>query len=364
MAGSFRYVTPIPARLATGRTAQVYAQLAEDFGMARMAVFLTLSPAEEVLAATWVTLRESLLAGAAPRTGKEVVALGVSLANQCTFCVAAHTTLLHATGDHRLGESIARGEVPADPGHAALLAWARSPGTARPYPNALAPEYVGTALSFHFINRIASALLTENLMPGNLQRFRLVRSVGGRAMAGPVRRAAAPGAGLSLIAGLPARAEPGWADGAPAGTAYATLKAVAEAGGDLLGGPARAAVTRAVAGWDGAHPPMGTAWLDEPLAGLPADDRAGARLVLLTALAPYRVTDADVAAWRGGARTDEDLVRLCAFGAILATAHVEARITAAGRPGAGDAGGGGAGERAVRSGVGGVQAETIQGERS
>ncbi len=133
-------------------------------------------------------------------------------------------------------------------------------------------------------------------------------------------------------------------------------------------------MTRAVAGWDGAHPPMGTAWLDEPLAGLPAGDRAGARLVLLTALAPYRVTDADVAAWRGGARTDEDLVRLCAFGAILATAHVEVRITAAGRPGAGHAGGGkagggkagggGAGEGAVRSGAGGVQAETIQGERS
>ncbi|MEV4088954.1 hypothetical protein AB0J43_52695, partial [Nonomuraea fuscirosea] len=114
---------------------------------------------------------------------------------------------------------------------------------------------------------------------------------------------------------------------------------------------ARAAVTRAVADWDGAHPPMGTAWLDEPLAALPAGDRAGARLVLLTAFAPYRVTDADVAAWRGAARTDEDLVRLCAYGAILATAHVEARITAA-------AGG------AVRSGAGAVPAETTQGERS
>ncbi|MFI7633991.1 hypothetical protein [Nonomuraea sp. NPDC049400] len=61
MAGQFRYVTPVEAQGATGRVARIYAQLADDFGMARMPVFLTLSPAAEVLAATWAMLRESLL---------------------------------------------------------------------------------------------------------------------------------------------------------------------------------------------------------------------------------------------------------------------------------------------------------------
>ncbi|MGP4095974.1 carboxymuconolactone decarboxylase family protein [Nonomuraea sp. KM90] len=337
MAGSFRYVTPVAPQAATGRIAGVYAQLANDFGLARMPVFLTLSPAEEVLAATWALLRESLLAGRAPRTGKEVVALGVSMANRCPYCVAAHTTLLHATGEHRLGESIARGDTPEDPVHAALLAWARG-GGAPPFPAELAPEYVGTALAFHFINRIASALLTENLLPANLQKSRLVRSVGGRAMARLVRRRLPPGASLPLISGLPAGPEPAWAAGAPAGTAYAALRAVAESGGELLTDAARALVRETVADWDGEHPPMGNAWLDGPLAALP-DGRAGARLALLAALAPYRVTDADVAAWRGarpdedvaawpGTRPDEDLVRLCAFGAITATTHAEPRLTA------------------------------------
>ncbi|MEO3794921.1 carboxymuconolactone decarboxylase family protein [Nonomuraea sp. B10E15] len=325
MAGSFRYVTPVEPKGATGRVGEVYAQLAEDFGMARMAVFLTLSPSPEVLAATWALLRESLLAGDAPRTAKEVVALGVSLANRCPFCVAAHTTLLHATGDHHLAETVAAGGTPRDPELAGLLAWTRSRGPG-PFPVVLAHEYIGTALTFHFVNRIASALLTENLLPANLQRSRLVRSMGGRMMSGAVRRTPAAGGGLPLVADLPVGPEPAWAAGTPVGAAYAALRAAAQAGGELLGPAARSAVTRAVAAWDGEHPPMGGAWLAGPLAGLPAGERAGARLALLVALAPYRVTDADVAAWRGSA-TDEDLVRLCAFGAMTATERAEALIT-------------------------------------
>ncbi|TMS00492.1 carboxymuconolactone decarboxylase family protein [Nonomuraea basaltis] len=323
--GQFRYVTPVPPQAATGRVAQVYAQLAEDFGMARMAVFLTLSPSAEVLAATWAMLRESLLSGNAARAGKEVVALGVSMANKCPFCVAAHTTLLHATGDHRLAETIAAGGTPSDPAHARLLAWAKERGgIAGPFEARHAPEYIGTALIFHFINRMASALLTDNLLPGNLQKSRLVRSVGGRVMARAVRRRLPPGASLPLIADLPGSPESAWAAGTPIAPAYAALRAVAGDGGALLGDTARAAVTDTVAAWDGEHPPMGNAWLG----GLPEEDRPGARLALLAALAPYRVTDADVAAWRGS-RTDEDLVRLCAFGAITATERAETLITEA-----------------------------------
>ncbi|MFI7707304.1 carboxymuconolactone decarboxylase family protein [Nonomuraea sp. NPDC049480] len=316
----FRYVRPVPPKAATGRIAQVYAQTADEFGLARLPVFLTLSPSAEVLAATWVMLRESLLTGDASRTAKEVVALGVSMANRCPFCVAAHTTLLHATGDHRLAEIIAAGGTPDDPAHARLLAWAKERGAV---PEPFAAEYIGTALIFHFINRMASALLTENLFPGDLQKFRLVRRVGGRMLAGAVRRRLRPGASLPLVADLAGRPEPAWAAGTPIGVAYAALRTAAGDGGTLLGRSARAAVTEAVAAWDGSHPPMGDAWLG----GLPEEDRAGARLALLTALAPYRVTDADVATWRGGSRTDEDLVRLCAFGAITATERAEALIT-------------------------------------
>ncbi|MGI8331723.1 carboxymuconolactone decarboxylase family protein [Actinomadura scrupuli] len=331
----FRYVSPVTTERATGQVAGVYAQLAADFGLARMPLFMTLSPEPGVLAATWALLRESLLAGRAPRTGKEVVATGVSLANRCPFCVDAHTVLLHATGAHRLAETLARGQAPADPEQARLLAWAtatRTPGApelaAPPFPDGLAPEYIGTALAFHFINRMASALLTDNLLPGNLQRSRLVRSLSGRTLGRAVRRRLPAGDSLPLLAGLPTGPAPAWAAGAPVGTAFAALRATATTGGALLGEPARATVLSTVTGWEGgAHPPLADGRLDRPLAALPAPDRPGARLALLTALAPYRITDADVTGWRGTGRTDAELVRLLAFGALAAVERAERAIT-------------------------------------
>jgi alkylhydroperoxidase AhpD family core domain len=322
----FRYTTPPARKSAGGATADVYTQLASDFGMERPATFVVLSSAPELLTATWALMRESLIAGEGDRTGKELAALGVSLANRCPFCVDAHTMLLHATGDHALAEAVARGETPSDEGHARVLAWgraSRAPGarelTPYPFPAAHAPAYIGTMLSFHFINRIASALLTENLLPGNAQRFRAVRSLGGRSLARTVRRRPAPGAGLTVL-DAPGPG-PGWARGTSVGPAYAALREAATAGGGLLDEADRAVVRETLQGWDGAHPSL--AW-----DGLPDRSRPGARLALLAALAPYRVTDEDVAAWRAPGRSDRSLVRLVSYGAFAAVDRVERALPA------------------------------------
>jgi AhpD family alkylhydroperoxidase len=335
MATPFRLTTPAPPGDATGRTAEVYAQLAADFGIGRAPTFVALSAAPDLLAATWAMLRESLLAGRASRTDKELVALGVSAANRCPFCVEAHTVLLHATGDHRLAETVARGGTPDDPGQAALVAWGRAtrtPGApevaARPFDPADAPEFVGTALAFHFINRMVSALLTEDMLPGGLQRLRLVRSLGGRALARTVRRPLPAGASLPLLRGGPAGPPPEWAADAPVGTAFAALRRAAAAGGHRLGEAAREAVVAAVDAWDGAHPPLGGDWTAAPLAAVPVAERPAARLALLAALAPYRITEADAEAWRTADPDpyDADLVRVFAFGAMTAVCRIETSI--------------------------------------
>ncbi|WP_369250178.1 carboxymuconolactone decarboxylase family protein [Streptomyces sp. R41] len=324
MSSPFRYTTPPPPKSATGVTAAVYAQLAEDFGIERATTFVVLSSAPEIMAAAWALMRESLIAGGGDRTGKELAALGVSEANRCPFCVDAHTMLLHATGDHSLAEAMVRGETPADERHARVLAWgraSRTPGAAEltpyPFPGAHAPAYIGTALSFHFINRIVSALLTENLLPGNVQRFRAVRSLAGRSVAKTVRRRPSPGAGLALLD------DPGpgpdWAQGSTVGPAYAALRDAATAGAGLLDEGDRILVRETLEAWDGTHPPLGR---DE----LPDRSRPGARLALLAALAPYRITDEDVTAWRRPIHTDHCLVHLVAYGAFAAVDRIESAL--------------------------------------
>ncbi|CAM5300802.1 hypothetical protein SALBM311S_09463 [Streptomyces alboniger] len=323
----FRYTEPLPPRSATGRVAEVYEQLARDFGIDKPVTFVVLSPAPEILASTWALMRESLIAGPGSRTGKELAALGVSLANRCPFCVDAHTMLLHATGDHGLAERLARGERPENEEHARVLEWGRRtrvPGglgpERYPFPREHAPGYLGTALAFHFINRIVSALLTENLLPGNAQRFRAVRSLAGRTIARTVRRPARPGEALVLLDGVDPGEAPAWAGGTAVGLAYAALLRASMTGAGLLDADDHDLVEQTLRDWDGTHPPL-------TLSGFPdRRERPGARLALLAALAPYRITDEDVAAWRRPEHTDDALVRLVAYGAFVAVDRLESAL--------------------------------------
>ncbi|MGW9198537.1 carboxymuconolactone decarboxylase family protein [Micromonospora chersina] len=132
---------------------------------------------EPLTHATWALLREAELVGRAPRVSKEVVAVAVSQANGCQFCIDAHTILIHAHGAHELAEDLLHDRSPAEPAHAELAAWAAStrrldtnPPLARPFPAEHAAEYLGTALATPFTNRMFSAFTDEQLMPGNLQR--------------------------------------------------------------------------------------------------------------------------------------------------------------------------------------------------
>ncbi|QNE73880.1 DNA-binding protein [Streptomyces finlayi] len=319
MTGHFRYTSPQPPKSATGVVADVYAQLATDFGIERASTFVVLSASPPLLTATWALVRESLLAGHVSRTEKEVVAAGVSLANRCAFCVVAHTVLLHATGDHRLAETIGGGGTPDAPGHRELLAWGKDMSIPQPFPAGHAPEHIGTALAFHFVNRVVSSLLTEDMLPGGAQKYRLVRSAAGRSLARTVRRELRQGASLALLE--TEGAEPAWAAGSPVGTAFGALRTAAHLGAGLLSDEDAAFVRESVAGWDGVTAlPLNSAELPGRV------ERPGARLALLAARAPYRITDEDVAAWRVPPFTDHCLVHLIAFGAFCAVERIEANL--------------------------------------
>src|SRR5688500_2952543 len=121
MPSVFRHVLPAPP---TEPVVRVYQQIARELGPRRAPVFMTLSPVPDILAGTWALTREALVAGPASRVDRELVATAVSVANRCPFCVDAHTIMLHSAGAHALAETLARGEIPADPRLARLAEWA------------------------------------------------------------------------------------------------------------------------------------------------------------------------------------------------------------------------------------------------
>lgn len=316
----------IPRKTANPRLVATYDQMSDDIGLVLLP---GIAHHIDIYIATWSLIRESLLAGQATRTDKEIVCAAVSVANRCPYCVAAHTTFLHATGDHAVSDAIWHNQTPTDPYHAALVDWAKATATTAipaPFPAHHAPEFHGSALAFHVVNRLASVLLADNLLPANMQKSRMVRRLAGATLSSVARRVAEPGDSLALLHTTDPTG-PDWAAGTPIATAYAALRHAASAQG-LLDPDTRHRVESTVDNLLGSTPSLVDTWVDEALTDIPAHDLAGARIALLSAIAPYRVADSHIDHWRQDHHHDADLVRLTAYGAMIATDRIAARVTA------------------------------------
>lgn len=327
-----RHVDPVRPRAAQGLVADVYRQVERDFGMLAPPISLH-SPSPPVLAAAWLVLRETLLAGGqASRAAKEAVATAVSEANDCPYCVEVHS----ATQD-RVGRD-------------AAPAWLD--GSA-PVPTPVS-EYVGVAVTFEYLNRMAHVFLPPSPFPPQAPTAarRQGRKVLGR-IAAPRGAPATPGAALPLLPDAPLPDAPlpddlNWSDGVIS-TALARATAAFDAAGSRSVDPTvRELVVRRV-GLNGTfstadalnvpfsppptalRPGLSRAWVDDAVAGLPPEQRPAGRLALLVAVAPYQVTDADVAAVMAAVGGDQcALVELTAWAAWTAARQAGRRYVGEG----------------------------------
>ncbi|MGX7828614.1 carboxymuconolactone decarboxylase family protein [Actinokineospora sp. 24-640] len=297
----------------------VHRQVERDFGMLAPPIALH-TAAPTALAASWVLLRESLVAsGAVSRAVKEAVASGVSERNRCPYCVEVHSATLAGLS----GPAVA-GSSDVDPAELALATeWARTGGGGgtAPFSCAQAPEYIGTAVTFHYLNRVVSVFLGDSPLPPAMPAGarETARRVLGRVMRPHAAKSHRPGRSLDF---LPAAAPPpdlAWAAANPVITdAFArAYSAVDELGGRVVPADVRALVTAELDNWDGAPVGLSRAWAYDAVAALPSESHAAGVLALLTAKAAYQVDDTIVDDYRAG-RTDADLIALTSWSALAA----------------------------------------------
>jgi AhpD family alkylhydroperoxidase len=294
-----RHVTPVRPGRATGLVAEVYADIEADFGMLAPPSALH-SPAPPVLAAAWSMLRETLVAdGLTDRATREAVAASVSRSNTCPYCVVVHSATLNGLSDRS---------------YPAIEAWA-SREAQRPFPIEQVPELLGVATTFHYLNRMVNIYLGESPLPPNApaaaERFL------GRFMGSHARKSLPPGTSLRHLPPAPTPDDLAWTAGNPViADAFGRIAATMEEAGDRVLSPEAKELVRAeVAAWDGEPKGISRAWVADAVSRIPEDERPGATLALLTAMASYQVDTAVVAAFDCD---DRQLVELTAWASFTA----------------------------------------------
>lgn len=147
-----------------------------------------------------------------------------------------------------------------------------------PFSEADAPEIIGTAVAFHYINRMVDIFLDETPLPSNRNWLKgRLKRVAGIYFSRAARRQKVAGGSLALLPEADLPADLGWAAGSPAVTgAFARWAAVVEmAGREALSANVRALVSAHVAAWNGEAPSLSRNWVEAGLAGLDDAEKPG-----------------------------------------------------------------------------------------
>jgi AhpD family alkylhydroperoxidase len=330
---SIRYFQSLPRASAESLSGKVLAQVRKEFG-AEVEPFTLHLPVPELLAGVWMACRETLLAGSGRRDAREVVAASVSALNRCPFCVDAHSIMLLESSGNDYSDLMTsrKTELIDDLFLRETAAWAsatRTPGSPLlqkpPFSPEEAPAFIGTAVLFHYINRMVTILLGPSPLPftSGLPK-KVSMQMAAWFFSNAIHRPKEPGASLDLLAEAPLPNELSWAKPSkPIAGAFARFAQAVERSGELALSPdVRSAVGKAVANWNGSDPGMDNGWCEEVISPLGVTDKSAGRLALLAALAPYRVDESTVHAFSASLPGDASLLSALAWSSFTAAKKI------------------------------------------
>jgi AhpD family alkylhydroperoxidase len=305
-----------PLRPSDARVSAIYSQIERDFGVLAPQLALH-SPVPDILAASWLMLRETLIArGKADRTTKEAVATIVALGNSCQYCVDMHTATMDALNEAH----------ETDPGYdldvRRVADWARAARLRHaahhdaPFPGEQTPELIGVMVAAQYLTRMTNVFLPDSPLPtaGRSRASALL----GRFLLTAANRRATPGASLLLLPAADLPEDLDWARGNPnIANAFARACAVIDDAAPISD-EARALVLGELSNWDGVPPGADPNWVIDAVASLPFVERPAARLALLVAVASKQVDQEAVDDVRRAGAGDQALISITAWASLAA----------------------------------------------
>jgi AhpD family alkylhydroperoxidase len=319
-----RFIHPTRPNEATGLLVPVYAQIKNDFGRV-VEPFLLHSPNPELLAGAWMGCRETELVGSVPRNVKEAVATAVSAKNKCGFCVDAHTIMLREGGEKDAVGAVVKGKYDKleDVKMRTVLEWVQNRENPKPFSRQEAPEIIGTVVYFHYINRMATILLTKTPLPTGQPLLKgTMLNVATQMFSTAYKRPKTVGDSLQFLpeAELPADLE--WAKEAPnvAGAFARFAKAVEYAGEIGLPKEVQLEVDKRI---NAAFTGKGNAELPDL-----GDHKlnSAAELAFLTAVSTHSVDDKMILAFRKHYPEDKQLLGALSWASFAAARKIGCQI--------------------------------------
>jgi AhpD family alkylhydroperoxidase len=326
-----RFLTPPDYARADGLARAALDQMDRDFVIGPPITVHISNP--ELMTGIWSAARECLAAGANQRPRGEVIAATISRLNACPYCFDIHTSMLHSFGSHEAAQSLLNGSDLRDPNLQTIADWAKAtlePGAAilrtPPFAREELPGILGTALCFHYLNRISNVFLEGSAMllnGGGWLKGGMVAMAGKLLRPRLTSQLVEPGEFLTACAGrLPP--EFVWAEADPniAGGFRRFAHAAEAAGEESVPPEVRECVSNHIGAWRGEAPALGRGWVENAVAPLAEIDRPGARVALLAALAPHQIDESLIAEFRAIKPRDRDLINVAAWAVYTAIRRI------------------------------------------
>lgn len=318
-------------RKAEGKLKQVYAQINHDLTLA--APFTLHASQPDLVAAVWSAERETMFHGIVPRGHKEAVVASVAVINECPYCVDAHTVMMQASDEGDAAKIVREqsGTV-QDAKMQALVDWAKASRTPDaniilkpPFSAEEAPEIIGGALAFHYINRMVNIFVDGMMMPDMGFLNRMMRDMmSGTAIKAMMQRKIEPGASLKFLPEADLPEEFSWAENNDiiAKTFAGITATITSQAEEIVSEELFATVQAVYDSWHGEDMGMGRAWVNQAIANLDEKEAIVAKMMLLAGLASYQVTESDIQAFRQYYPDDAQIISVTAWGAWSAVRRI------------------------------------------
>jgi len=226
----------------------------------------------------------------------------MSAVNDCPYCGDMLISLVHAGNRHDAAEALmgATFESIKDPILRSQLSWVQAiaapgenPLPPMPFTEEQIPELLASMMSMSDINRFSHVVMDGSPITasGKIQKIAL-RWFGAELKPTKVDSVKA-GEALPLLPAADLPDDLAWAKPNPriADAVARWLATVEREASKVITPAVRECVARNLANWQNEVMPLGLSWIDEEVAGLSGNDRAIARMTLILAKAPYRVTE-------------------------------------------------------------------------